>query len=59
MKKPTSFCQAVMQIEPDNPHGMYNDTQYGFPILDDEELFCRLILEINQAGLSLTTILNK
>jgi DNA-3-methyladenine glycosylase I len=30
-----------------------------FPIHDDNELFCRLILEINQAGLSWTTILNK
>lgn len=38
---------------------MYHDTQYGFPIEDDNELFCRLVLEINQAGLSWTTILNK
>ena len=40
-------------------HGFYHDTQYGFPIHDDNELFCRLILEINQAGLSWTTILKK
>ena len=40
-------------------HGVYHDTQYGFPIHDDNELFCRLILEINQAGLSWTTILKK
>ncbi len=40
-------------------HKIYHDTQYGFPIEDDNELFCRLILEINQAGLSWTTILNK
>ncbi|MEO1434700.1 MAG: DNA-3-methyladenine glycosylase I, partial [Bacteroidota bacterium] len=31
----------------------------GFPIDNDDELFGRLILEINQAGLSWTTILNK
>ncbi len=31
----------------------------GFPIHDDNELFGRLILEINQAGLSWTTILQK
>ena len=40
-------------------HKIYHDTQYGFPITDDNELFCRLILEINQAGLSWTTILKK
>ncbi len=40
-------------------HKEYHDKYYGFPIHDDDELFCRLILEINQAGLSWTTILNK
>jgi DNA-3-methyladenine glycosylase I len=40
-------------------HKIYHDTQYGFPIAHDNELFCRLILEINQAGLSWTTILKK
>ncbi len=42
-----------------NVHKIYHDTQYGFPIDDDNELFCRLVLEINQAGLSWTTILKK
>ena len=59
MGKPSSYCQAVMQMEPDNPHGIYDDTQDGFPILDDDELFGRLIFEINQAVFSWTTILNK
>lgn len=40
-------------------HGAYHDKLYGFPIHDDNELFCRLILEINQAGLSWETILKK
>lgn len=40
-------------------HKKYHDEKYGFPVLDDDELFCRLILEINQAGLSWTTILRK
>jgi DNA-3-methyladenine glycosylase I len=40
-------------------HGPYHDTQYGFPIDDDDALFGRLILEINQAGLSWLTILKK
>jgi DNA-3-methyladenine glycosylase I len=40
-------------------HGPYHDTQYGFPITDDRALFERLMLEINQAGLSWLTILKK
>ena len=48
-----------MKPEELSVHKIYHDTQYGFPILDDNELFCRLILEINQAGLSWTTILKK
>jgi DNA-3-methyladenine glycosylase I len=40
-------------------HKPYHDLAYGFPIHDDNELFCRLILEINQAGLSWETILKK
>ncbi len=59
MDKPTSYCDAVSRYGPDNLHRIYHDTAYGFPINDDNELFERLILEINQAGLSWTTILNK
>jgi DNA-3-methyladenine glycosylase I len=40
-------------------HGPYHDTEYGFPIDQDNALFERLILEINQAGLSWLTILKK
>ncbi|NUN08911.1 MAG: DNA-3-methyladenine glycosylase I [Ignavibacteriaceae bacterium] len=40
-------------------HKTYHDTLYGYPLTDDNELFGRLILEINQAGLSWTTILKK
>jgi DNA-3-methyladenine glycosylase I len=40
-------------------HKQYHDQLYGFPIHDDNELFGRLILEINQAGLSWETILKK
>ena len=40
-------------------HGPYHDTEYGFPARDDATLFERLILEINQAGLSWLTILKK
>ncbi len=40
-------------------HRNYHDNHYGFPIHDDDELFGRLIMEINQAGLSWETILKK
>jgi DNA-3-methyladenine glycosylase I len=40
-------------------HKKYHDEHYGFPINDDNELFGRLIMEINQAGLSWETILKK
>jgi DNA-3-methyladenine glycosylase I len=40
-------------------HGPYHDREYGFPLRSDEELFERLVLEINQAGLSWLTILKK
>ena len=40
-------------------HGPYHDNEYGFPVRDDSILFERLVLEINQAGLSWLTILKK
>ena len=40
-------------------HGPYHDLEYGFPLAGDAELFERLVLEINQAGLSWLTILKK
>lgn len=40
-------------------HGPYHDEEYGFPVSDDRVLFERLLLEINQAGLSWLTILKK
>lgn len=52
----TTYCD----IAPGHPfHGPYHDTEYGFPVRDDDRLFERLILEINQAGLSWLTILRK
>ena len=47
-------------IAPGHPdHGPYHDHEYGFPVHDDDRLFERLVLEINQAGLSWLTILRK
>lgn len=50
------YCDAA----PGHPwHGPYHDTEYGFPARDEAVLFERLVLEINQAGLSWLTILKK
>src|SRR6185295_5461693 len=54
-----SYCQAVWRMEPGNVNILYHEKEYGFPIDNDNELFARLVLEINQAGLSWTTILKK
>jgi DNA-3-methyladenine glycosylase I len=40
-------------------HGPYHESEYGFPQREESVLFERLVLEINQAGLSWETILRK
>jgi DNA-3-methyladenine glycosylase I len=53
---PLSYCEAAAG----HPvHGPYHDSEYGFPLREDDALFERLVLEINQAGLSWLTILKK
>ena len=37
----------------------YHDTYWGVPLHNDQELFAKLVLDLNQAGLSWATILNK
>ena len=54
-----TYCSYVAGLPANNVHKQYHDNEYGFPLTDDNDLFARLILEINQAGLSWTTILNK
>lgn len=56
-----SYCEFVAALTDPKKlvHKHYHDVLYGFPIHDDNELFARLVLEINQAGLSWETILNK
>jgi DNA-3-methyladenine glycosylase I len=51
-----TYCDAAPGHE---WHGPYHDREYGFPLEDDAELFERLMLEVNQAGLSWLTILKK
>jgi DNA-3-methyladenine glycosylase I len=59
MEKPKSYCEFVRDLPKDNLHRIYHDNHYGIPIYDDNQLFERLVLEINQAGLSWETILKK
>jgi DNA-3-methyladenine glycosylase I len=51
-----AYCLAA----PVHPlHGPYHDHEYGFPSAEESVLFERLVLEINQAGLSWLTVLRK
>ena len=59
MGKPQSYCEAVKSIDSSSAHNKYHDFSYGFPVSDDNKLFERLILEINQAGLNWTLIFKK
>ena len=56
-----AYCDYIPSMaEPRKSlHQNYHDQHYGFPIHDDDELFGRLVMEINQAGLSWETILKK
>ena len=54
-----TYCDYVKAFDRTNVHKRYHDDEYGFPIQSDNELFARLVLEINQAGLSWETILKK
>jgi len=55
----TTYCDYINAHPEDTLHKKYHDAQYGFPLKDDAALFERLVLEINQAGLSWSTILRK
>ena len=58
----TSYCDYIESLQDGEVKALnkaYHDNQYGFPIHNDNELFGRLILEINQAGLSWLTMLKK
>jgi DNA-3-methyladenine glycosylase I len=51
---------AYCDYAPGHPlHGPYHESEYGFPSRDEAVLFERLVLEINQAGLSWETMLKK
>jgi DNA-3-methyladenine glycosylase I len=56
-----TYCEYLTTITGDNLslHKEYHDNHYGFPIENDNELFERLMFEINQAGLNWILILKK
>ncbi len=56
-----TYCEYINTISGKNQklHKEYHDNHYGFPIENDDELFERLMLEINQAGLNWILILKK
>lgn len=55
-KEMSSYCEVARG---DALHAPYHDEEYGFPVREESALFERLVLEINQAGLSWATILRK
>lgn len=60
MKLIHPYCNYVSNLINENDvDKIYHDNHYGVRIEDDNELFGRLIMEINQAGLSWRTILMK
>lgn len=54
-----NYCDFSSSRPEGDVHRVYHDYHYGTPIEDDNELFGRLIMEINQAGLSWELILKK
>ncbi len=55
----SSYCALIRTGKVHAVHVDYHDTEYGFPLTEDALLFERLVLEINQAGLSWETILKR
>ncbi|MDW8351442.1 MAG: DNA-3-methyladenine glycosylase I [Anaerolineae bacterium] len=54
-----SYCEYVRRPKTHPIHRWYHDHEHGFPASTDAALFERLVLEINQAGLSWDTVLRK
>lgn len=54
-----SYCEFTKDLDENNLDKRYHDYRYGFPVDNDDELFGRFILEINQAGLSWSLMLRK
>ncbi len=59
ISNPSSPAQRCFWVAPDPQMVAYHDEEWGVPCHDDRELFERLMLEANQAGLAWVTILKK
>ncbi|MFT4261645.1 MAG: DNA-3-methyladenine glycosylase I [Candidatus Woesearchaeota archaeon] len=55
----TSYCEYTRNLPKGNVHRDHHDTEHGFYVKDDDDLFRRFVLEIMQAGLSFETVLKK
>ena len=55
----TTYCEYIRDHPEDILNKTYHDREYGFPLTDEAALFERLMLEINQAGLSWNLILKR
>ncbi len=55
----TSYCAYLRAHPEDELNRRYHDEEYGFPLRSDAALLERLVLEINQAGLSWSLILKR
>jgi DNA-3-methyladenine glycosylase I len=55
----SSYCRAIRAQQLSDHHQIYHDQSYGFPPRNDHELFGKMLMEINQAGLSWDIVLKK
>ncbi|MGM0572226.1 MAG: DNA-3-methyladenine glycosylase I, partial [Bacteroidota bacterium] len=54
-----TYCEKARNLDEHHVDRIHHDHVHGFAVRDDNELFGRLILEINQAGLSWNLMLKK
>ncbi|MFA6073638.1 MAG: DNA-3-methyladenine glycosylase I [Candidatus Woesearchaeota archaeon] len=54
-----SYCKFARESPVGNVHRDHHDSEHGKKPKDDDDLFRRLVLEINQAGLSFEIVLKK
>ncbi|MBE2896393.1 DNA-3-methyladenine glycosylase I [Pasteurellaceae bacterium HPA106] len=54
-----TYCDYVLAHPDDALNRAYHDHDYGFPVADDRALFERMLLEINQAGLNWSLVLER
>lgn len=55
----SNYCEYARKLPENNYHRRHHDEEHGILAKDDDDLFRRLILEINQAGLSFDMVLKR